>query len=140
MLKSCSYCGRVHDEKAPCKARDEAKARRDRYNDQSRKSRDSKADRFRHTGSWTKKRNHILHRDRKLCLCCLAGLPGTDVKYQTEGLSVHHITPLVEDYGRRLDEDNLITVCTTHHEACEKGQISRAKQRELVVRSQEGKI
>lgn len=140
MLKSCQYCGRIHDDKAPCKARDKARAERDRFNDRTRKDRNSKADRFRHTGAWKKKRDYILHRDRRLCLCCLAELPGTEVRYQTEGLSVHHITPIVEDYDKRLMESNLITVCVAHHELCERGLIDKETQRRLVRESQEGKL
>ena len=44
--------------------------------------------------------------------------------------SVHHIVPLVEDYEKRLDDDNLITLCSRHHEMAEKGDIDR---RELLV-------
>ena len=40
-------------------------------------------------------------------------------------LSVHHIVPLKVDYDRRLDNDNLITLCRYHHEAAERGYISR---------------
>lgn len=140
MLKSCQYCGRIHDEHYPCEARARAIESRDRFNDRSRKGRQTKEDRFRSHRRWSEMREYILHRDRRLCLCCLAELPGTDIKYQTERLSVHHITPLVEDYEKRLDENNLITVCTPHHEMCERGDISRSTQRELVRRSQEGKL
>jgi len=140
MLKSCQYCGRIHDERAECKKRDEAKARRDRFNDYTRRSRNEKVDRFRHTGNWTRMREHILHRDRRLCLCCLMELPGTQTKYETRDLSVHHIVPLAEDFERRLDETNLLTVCSYHHEACEAGAIDRETQRQLAEKSIDGTI
>lgn len=35
------------------------------------------------------------------------------------------IVPLKVDYDRRLDNDNLITLCRYHHEAAERGRISR---------------
>ena len=38
----------------------------------------------------------------------------TDFKYNYEGLEVHHIIPLEEDYSRRLDSYNLITLCNMH--------------------------
>ena len=38
---------------------------------------------------------------------------------------MHHIVPLVEDYEKRLDDDNLITLCSRHHEMAEKGDIDR---------------
>ena len=140
MLKSCRYCGRIHDERAQCSKRDEAIARRNEFLDHTRKDRGGKEDRFRHTGDWKKMRDHVLHRDRRLCLCCLAGLKGTQIRYETRDLSVHHITPLKEDYSKRLDESNLITVCTYHHELCEKGGIDRDRQRELVEMSMNGAI
>ena len=49
--------------------------------------------------------------------------------------SVHHITPIQEDYEQRLDGANLITVCQTHHEMCEAGIIDRDTQRMLVKES-----
>ena len=85
-------------------------------------------------------REHILHRDRKLCLCCLAGIDGTEIQFETRDLSVHHIVPLKEDYERRLDETNLLTLCAYHHERCEDGTIPRGIQFELVDKSINGTI
>ena len=55
--------------------------------------------------------------------------------YNTDTLEVHHIIPIEEDDDRKLDDDNLITVCRVHHEQCENGRISREKQKELVTES-----
>ena len=140
MLKSCAYCGRIHDEHFPCPAKEKNKKWRDGMKYSARKERDVDEYRFRNSRSWQRMRDHIKHRDRCLCLCCLAELQGTVLKYQTEGLSVHHIKPLAECFEDRLKEDNLITVCSSHHEMCERGEISRTTQRELVTKSQEGKL
>jgi len=43
-----------------------------------------------------------------------------------DGLEVHHIVPLAEDFDRRLDDDNLITLCQAHHKAAERGEVDRA--------------
>lgn len=67
-------------------------------------------------------------------------LPGTQTKYETRDLSVHHIVPLAEDFERRLDETNLLTVCSYHHEACEAGAIDRETQRQLAEKSIDGTI
>ena len=40
-------------------------------------------------------------------------------------LSVHHNIPIGEDYNKRLDNNNLLTVCSVHHEMCESGEISK---------------
>ncbi|MGN1416254.1 MAG: HNH endonuclease [Oscillospiraceae bacterium] len=51
--------------------------------------------------------------------------------YCSGDLSVHHITPIASDYSKRLDDDNLITLCSYHHEAAEKGEISAEHLRSL---------
>ena len=51
----------------------------------------------------------------------------TNYKYTYKELEAHHIIPLEEDYNKRLDGDNLITLCRYHHELAEKGGISREK-------------
>ncbi len=48
-------------------------------------------------------------------------------------LSVHHIVPLAEDFNRRLDDGNLITLCGFHHEQAERGVISRELLLELAA-------
>ncbi len=52
-------------------------------------------------------------------------------RYETDNLSVHHIIPLEEDFNLRLDDANLLTVCSLHHEMCECGEISRDLQLKL---------
>lgn len=69
-----------------------------------------------------------------MCLCCKVGM-GHGKVYNTDTLEVHHIIPIEEDDDRKLDDDNLITVCRVHHEQCENGRISREKQKELVTES-----
>lgn len=140
MLKTCVYCGRIHDASMNCPDKARALKKQEEIKSGRRRNRDDKADRYRHTGEWKHTREHVLHRDRRLCLCCLAGLEGTQTQFETRALSVHHIVPLNEDYSLRIDEENLITVCAYHHEACEGGAIGRDVQRELVEKSIEGTL
>lgn len=49
------------------------------------------------------------------------------------GLSVHHIVPIEEDYSLRLDNDNLITLCSLCHSIAETGGIERRYLRSLAV-------
>ena len=140
MLKTCVYCGRIHDASVVCPQKGKALERQEQIKDRARKDRGSREDKFRHTGDWKKMREHILHRDRRLCLCCLAGIDETETRYETRDLSVHHIVPLKEDYSKRLDEDNLITLCGYHHEQCESGAVGRDKQRELIEKSINGTL
>lgn len=116
MLKSCSYCGRIHDRKYICPEKQKAGQER------QRKASD-KENRFRWGRSWKQKAKEIKERDLYLCQACMEGMEGTVRKYNPENLSVHHITKLREDYGRRLDSSNLITLCRMHHEMADKGKI-----------------
>ena len=140
MLKSCVYCGRIHDASLNCPAKAAALEKQENKKNGARRNRDEKADKFRHSGDWKHIREYVLHRDRRLCLCCLAGLEGTETRFETNSLSVHHIVPLNEDYSLRCDETTLVTVCADHHERCEDGTIGRDKQRELVEMSMNGTI
>lgn len=107
MLRSCSACGRIHDSRYKCAAK--------------RKQRQSQADRFRNTAEWQRARDAARERDMNLCVWC-RHLGDITI----EGLSVHHIVPLEEDYSLRADLDNLVTLCAHDHEAAERGDISRA--------------
>ena len=109
MLKACSRCGRVHERSFVCTPPQKQKYKRD-----------SQADRFRSTQVWKRKAAAIQKRDCHLCRVCL-----TQKRYNSARLSVHHIIPLCEDYDRRLDDDNLITLCGYHHELAERGAIAR---------------
>ena len=111
MLKACSRCGRVHERSFVC-----IPMKKQKY------KRDSQADRFRSTQVWKRKAAAIQKRDCHLCRVCL-----TQKRYNSSRLSVHHIIPLCEDYDRRLDDDNLITLCGYHHELAERGAIPRSE-------------
>ena len=69
----------------------------------------------------------ILERDYHCCrVCAMAGV------INSRELSVHHITPIAADYDRRLDEDNLITLCRFHHEQAERGSIKARELRRIL--------
>ncbi len=127
MLISCQYCGKIHDRKYICDKRPK------------RKKEISEADRFRRTNRWQKKREEIKQRDLNLCQICIRELYNTKNKYNTKDLSVHHNIPINENYDKRLDNDNLLTVCDYHHKMCEKGEISR-KIVQKIIDEQESKI
>ena len=120
MLKSCSYCGRIHESKYICKEKP------------IKKKTITEADKFRWTRIWQKKREEIKKRDLYLCQICIRELYDTINKYNTKDLSVHHNTPINEDYNKRLDDDNLLTVCDHHHEMCERGEIPRDEVQKII--------
>lgn len=115
MKKSCSYCGRIHSKGYECPHKPKKFKRK------------TQKDKFRSTRVWQKKRKNIAERDLNLCRICLE-----NGKFCTE-IQVHHITPLAVDYSKRLDDDNLISLCSFHHEQAENGLISASRLRELAV-------
>lgn len=113
MLKSCKYCGKIHDSKFDCGKKPKPIEKL------------TLADRFRKSSRWTNKSKQIRQRDNFLCQCCIRNLPGTYRQYEYENLEVHHVEPINQYWDRRLDDDNLITLCRNHHEMAEAGEISR---------------
>lgn len=113
MLKSCKYCGRIHDSKSDCGHKPQ------RVKEATAESS------FRGTAKWKKKRAQILERDGHMCQMCLRGFDIGERRINTEKLEVHHIVPLSADFALRLDDDNLITLCEAHHELAERGETER---------------
>lgn len=104
----CPVCGKIHEGR--CKSKNISVER------------NSQADKFRNTQVWKRCAKRIMERDYYCCRVCLAAGILTN-----RGLSVHHITPLSEDYERRLDEGNLITLCRFCHAKAEHGVIPRKR-------------
>lgn len=134
MLKSCQYCGRIHEKSYTCPQKRQRLAER-----QSSRSKENKRiyD-FRRSKAWRYKSEDIKERDGYCCQICARGLYGADRKYETEGLSVHHIIPISEDWDRRLDDDILLTVCRKHHEMAEAGTIPRDELLRIAKEQEEG--
>ena len=120
MLKTCSKCGIV-DISHICP-----------YKTYKKKNRNNKIDKFRKTKAWTNKSIEIRQRDKYLCVVCINNLYYTINQYNFNKLSVHHITPLEEDFNKRLDNDNLITLCGYHHKLAEDGNIPREELYRLI--------
>lgn len=114
MMKSCPYCGRIHQSGYVCPKKPKCRGQKN-----------TDANRFRHSNAWTKLSRAVRERDHYLCQCCVRMIEGTYRQYNYDDIEVHHITPIEEDYDRRMDSDNLISLCRVHHEMAEKGELSR---------------
>lgn len=123
MLKSCQYCGRIHDSKYICPQKEQ------RIKDRQGKSK-TKADRFRWSKQWKDKRAEIRERDL-VCRICEQGLYNPIRQYETDNLSVHHIEGIETEWEERLNNYNLITLCDRHHEMAERGEIPKDVLRKL---------
>ncbi|WP_242224492.1 HNH endonuclease [Bacillus cereus group sp. BfR-BA-01380] len=71
--------------------------------------RDSKATQFYKSTAWVKVREQVLLRDNYLCRHCISNgkLVPADM--------VHHIHELKDDWLKRLDMDNLLSLCNACH-------------------------
>ena len=113
MYKTCSRCGKIHDFNKKC------------YKDKQTRGL-SDADKFRKTYKWHKKSEDIRCRDKHLCRCCIANIYDTHTQFNFNKLEVHHIVPIEEDFSLRLDDDNLITLCSYHHKLADNNVIPRS--------------
>ncbi|KEH91576.1 HNH endonuclease (plasmid) [Clostridium botulinum C/D str. BKT12695] len=92
--------------------------------------RDKKSRNFYHSRSWIITRNRIKNRDNGLCLVCLKSKTITPMD------TVHHIEELSNTWSKRLDSNNLISVCNSCHNSIhakyKKSKIDKLEmQREL---------
>lgn len=116
MLKSCSYCGRIHPRGYECPKKPPRRA----------KLKGRTADRLRSSYAWQRKREHVKERDHYLCRYCLA-----HGAFVYKDLEVHHIIPIEERPELALVDSNAITLCETDHERAERGEIGRKELLEL---------
>ena len=92
MLKSCKYCGKVHDSRYDCG-----------HKPIRRKKIRTTQNSFRSTQAWKQKSLEIRERDHYLCQVCLRNLYGTISRYNNRQIEVHHIVPLYTKRG--IDRD-----------------------------------
>lgn len=88
MLKSCSYCGSIHDRKHKCSKKP------------NRNYKVTHVDKFRWSKAWQSKRKEINERDKYLCQICIRERYNTQQKYNFTNIEAHHIVPIVEDYDK----------------------------------------
>lgn len=131
MLKSCGYCGGIHERNFDCPSKP------------TRNKNITHVDRFRWTAAWQDKRRYIREdRDKHMCQICIRKLYNSQTKYNFDNIQVHHIIPVnegSEGWARRLDDEWLISLCSYHHVMAEDGEIPREELLEI-VREQEEKL
>lgn len=112
MLKSCQYCGKIHDEKNICKQKENSI-----YIHKNRHYEHTERYKAYHNNSyWTKLSKHI--RERDLYICQICGKPANEV---------HHITKIEQDIDKAYEETNLITLCHKCHILAERGFIDKVE-------------
>jgi 5-methylcytosine-specific restriction endonuclease McrA len=127
MLKSCSYCGRVHEKAFDCGMKPKQRTGKGYTKERS------DIDRLRNTRRWRAKSLEIRKRDKGLCQICIRQLFNTITQYTMQTIEVHHIVPIHENVNRMYDNNNLITVCKYHHNMAEYGDIPRARLHSIAI-------
>jgi hypothetical protein len=120
MLKTCSYCGNIHDKTFDCPKKPKTK-----YGKGYTKER-SDIDKLRNTRRWRSKSLEIRKRDKGLCQVCIRELYNTDTRYNMHTIEVHHIYFISENIRRMYDNNNLISLCKYHHVMAETGDIPKS--------------
>nr|DAN55271.1 MAG TPA: HNH endonuclease [Caudoviricetes sp.] len=73
------------------------------------KTRDKKLVNFYHGTKWKQLRDYALARDNYLCQDCL------DSNRLIAAEEVHHIIEVKDDWSKRYDKDNLVSLCKSCH-------------------------
>lgn len=121
IYRRCGSCGRkiIKGDKCEC-----TKVRVRDYNKKVRYNKDNiEYSKFYDSPYWKRMSKYIRIKYNGLCLYCL-------IKYEIEALAdvVHHIIELKEDYSKRLEEDNLLTLCHSCHNNLHKNYTENDKK------------
>lgn len=124
IYKRCSRCGKRIQSGSRCPCQKERHREYDRY------SRDNKSKKFYDSVEWQRSRENVLELDQYI-----------DVyMYMTEGVmiradTVHHIIPLRDDWNKRNDPDNLMSLNHDTHSKIE--QLYKADKEKMQIELQE---
>lgn len=113
IYKRCLWCGGRVPSGTTCPCRE--KARKINYREYDRNQRDRKSYDFYHSTEWQRTREQILMLDDWIDVY-LAVTQGIVVAADT----VHHIVPLKDDWAKRFEPDNLISLHHDTHTMIEK--------------------
>lgn len=127
MLKSCQWCGRIHDATYDCGRRPKRIHTKE----------DNEVTAFRRKQVWTKLSKQIRERDNNLCQVCMRNLYLTSHTLSWNKIAVHHIIPISENDVRKTDPYNLISLCIMHHELAESGYIPRDELLKIAAEQEE---
>lgn len=109
LYRRCGRCGKRIESGSRCECLKKRHSEYDRY------SRDKKSKAFYNSLEWQRKRADILDLDEGIDVYVFMKT-GEIILADT----VHHIVPLKEDWSKRLDDDNLMSLNHDTHSAIEK--------------------
>lgn len=123
MKKPCPGCKRVlisvsNKYCESCSIKYDARTKR-RHKQYSKGRTDTKEQGFYNSSSWRRIKERVKFKDGGACLLCKEFMD-----------RVHHIEELKEAYDKRLDEDNLISLCESCHQKVHKQYKKSQKDKE----------
>ena len=121
VYRRCGKCGKKIAQGVTCEC---VKATRKEYNKNVRYNKDNmKYSKFYDSIHWKRMSTYIRCKYNGLCLVCY-------IKYKVLKIAdvVHHIVELKEDYSKRLDEENLVTLCHSCHNILHSNYAEKEKQ------------
>lgn len=117
--KLCAKCGAViplgETYCAECKPK---KQTRDELNIDDSEEMDERAEAFYNSRQWRRFRQGILARDRYLCVNCAAR------GKLSVASDVHHIIRVKQDWNKRFDPSNCISLCKACHNKADRAGVS----------------
>lgn len=113
IYKRCTYCGSRIQSGSVCPCVEER--RRQSANEYDHFGRNDKAREFYQSKEWKRTRDEVLERDDYIDQYLLS----TTGKIEPAA-AVHHIVPLTEDWSKRCDPDNLISLSISTHSQIER--------------------
>lgn len=73
-----------------------------------------------------------------MCQICVRGLYKYGARqYNTNGISVHHIVPLKDNYELRDENSNLISLCECHHKMADSGEIPKKVLQKIALEQEQ---
>ncbi len=126
MKKFCSLCNKnlIDIKEKCCNDCKDKLSQRHRIYKKDRK--DFLEQKFYTSKEWLKERDIIKNLDNNLCLMCL------DHKELNSMNTVHHIEELKENWSKRFEKDNLISLCESCHQKIHKNYlINKVKKLEI---------
>lgn len=107
IYRRCGKCGKKIVQGNTCEC---VKATRKEYNKNVRYNKDKEYSTFYNSMHWKRMSSYIRCKYNGFCLVCY-------IKYKVLKVAdvVHHIVEIKEDYSKRLEEDNLVTLCHSCH-------------------------
>lgn len=117
---SCQYCLGFHKKGSECpkKPKTDYKFKKENLDEVNKME-----NKFYSSSAWQRLRNSVMRECGYKCYVCSNVFPYFDVRHYTEANQVHHVEWIRNNWQKRLDVDNLVCLCTEHHNLIHQNEI-----------------